>query len=148
MAAADEFEPAYTMQEILEHQRKVPRDDHWWAVTGEEMGWMHKNTQQLFPTVPVYRAGPVRELQYEPMAEIANFPVQTPQGELRFEDMLSNDQSTAMGVVILHKGKIVFESYPLQDIVTREFWQHRGIFELLADSRRLGRPGNNGQPIS
>lgn len=123
MAAADEFEPAYTMQEILEHQRKVPRDNHWWAVTGEEMGWMHKNTQQLFPTVPVYRDGPVRELQYEPMAEIANFPVQTPQGELRFEDMLSDDQSTAMGVVILHKGKIVFESYPrMKDYEKVTYW--------------------------
>jgi len=129
MASADEFEPAYTMQEVLEHQRRVPRDDHWWAVTGEEMGWMHKNTQQLFPTVPVYRDGPVRELQYEPMVEIANFPVQTPQGEIRFEDMLSDDQSTAMGVVILHRGKIVFESYPrMKDYEKVTYWSVAKVF--------------------
>lgn len=111
-AAADDFEPAYTMDEVLEHQRKVPGDSHWWAVTGEQMGWMHKNVQQMFPTVPVYRAGQVRELASRPMAEVADFVVQTPNGEMRFEDMLSDDQSTALGVVILHKGDVVFESYP------------------------------------
>jgi len=129
VAAADEFEPAYTMQEVLEHQRKVPDDDHWWAVTGEEMGWMHKNTQQLFPTVPVYRDGPVRELQDEPMAEIADFLVQTPQGEMRFADFLFDDQSTAMGVVILHKGKVVFESYPrMKDYEKVVYWSVAKVF--------------------
>ena len=123
MAAADEFEPANTMQEVLEHHRKVPDDDHWWAVMGEEMGWLHKNIQQVFPTVPVYRAGQVRELQYEPMAEIADFPVQTPKGEMRFADFLFDEQSTAMGVVILHKGKIVFESYPrMKDYEKVVYW--------------------------
>ena len=112
VASADEFEPAYTMEEVLEQQRKVPRDTHWWAVRGPEMGWMHKNTQSLFPSVPIYRAGQVSELNSRPMAAIADFPVQTPDGEMRFEDMLADDQSTAMGVVILHQGDIVFESYP------------------------------------
>jgi len=129
LAAADEFEPAYTMQEVLEHHRKIPGDKHWWAVTGEEMGWMHKNIQQIFPTVPVYRDGPVRELQYEPMAEIANFPVQTAAGEMRFEDMLSDDQSTAMGVVILHQGKVVFESYPrMKDYEKVTYWSVAKVF--------------------
>jgi len=109
---AADFEPANTMQENLEHHRKVPHDKHWWAVTGEEMGWLHKNIQQVFPTVPVYRAGQVRELEYELMPQIADHPVQTPDGEIPFKDFLYDDQSTAMGVVILHKGKIVFESYP------------------------------------
>jgi len=128
-AAEYDFEPAYTMQEVLEHQRKIPRDTQWWAVTGEEMGWMHKNVQQMFPTVPVYRDGPVRELQYEPMAEIADFPVQTEQGEMRFEDLLSDDQSTAMGVVILRKGKIVFESYPrMKDYEKVTYWSVAKVF--------------------
>ena len=120
---AQEFEPAYTMQEVLEHQRRVPRDDHWWAVTGEEMGWMHKNTQQLFPTVPVYRAGEVRELESAPLAAIADFPVETPRGKMRFEDFLADDQSTALGVVILHQGRVVFESYPrMQDYEKVTYW--------------------------
>jgi len=128
-AAADEFEPAYTMQEVLEHQRKVPTDSHWWAVVGPEMGWMHKNTQQMFPSVPVYRAGQVRELKSRPMAEIADFVVQTPNGEMRFEDMLFDDQSTAMGVVILHKGDVVFESYPrMKDYEKVVYWSVAKVF--------------------
>lgn len=129
VANADEFEPAYTMDEVLEHQRKVPSDLHWWAVTGPEMGWMHKNTQSLFPSVPVYRAGQVRELNRRPMAEIADFVVQTPKGEMRFEDMLSDDQSTAMGVVVLHKGDVVFESYPrMKDYEKIIYWSVTKVF--------------------
>ena len=128
-ASADEFEPAYTADEVIEHQRKVPTDVHWWAVTGPEMGWMHKNTQQMFPSVPVYRAGQVRELENRPMAEIADFIVQTPNGEMRFEDMLSDDQSTAMGAVILHKGDVVFESYPrMQDYEKIIYWSVSKVF--------------------
>ncbi|MDJ0812349.1 MAG: serine hydrolase domain-containing protein [Woeseiaceae bacterium] len=122
-APAQEFEPAYTMEEVLERQRRVPRDDHWWAVTGDQMGWMHKNTQQMFPTVPVYRAGPVRELESAPMAAIADFAVETPEGTMRFEEFLADDQSTALGVVILHRGKVVFESYPrMRDYEKVTYW--------------------------
>jgi CubicO group peptidase (beta-lactamase class C family) len=129
VANADEFEPAYTMDEILEHQRNVPGDEHWWAVTGPQMGWMHKNTQQMFPSVPVYRAGQVRELESRPMAEIADFVVQTPNGEMRFEDMLFDEQSTAMGVVILHKGDIIFESYPrMKDYEKIIYWSVSKVF--------------------
>ena len=124
-----EFEPSNTMQENLEHHRKVPNDDHWWAVTGEEMGWLHKNIQQVFPSVPVYRAGQVRELEYDLIPAIADHPVQTPKGAMRFADFLFDEQSTAMGVVILHKGKIVFESYPrMKDYEKAVYWSVSKIF--------------------
>jgi len=106
------FNPAETVDEIQAHHQRVPKDDIWWTVTGEEMGWLHRNAHQLFPTVNVYRNGPVRELEYKLMDEIAAYVVDTPQGPMPFSRLLEDDQSTAMGVVILHKGKIVFESYP------------------------------------
>jgi CubicO group peptidase (beta-lactamase class C family) len=125
----NEFEPAYTKEEVLEHHRKVPDDDIWWNVTGDEMAWMHKNAHQLFPTVNVYRGGPVRELEYNRMDAIADFPVGTPQGEMRFEDFLYDDQSTTLGVVILHKGKVVFESYPrMQDFEKITYWSTSKVF--------------------
>ena len=64
------------------------------------------------PSVNVYRNGPVRELEYARMDAIAHFIVDTPDGQMTFEDYLHDDQSTALGVVMLHKGKIVIESYP------------------------------------
>lgn len=106
------FQPATSLSDSLEHHRKLIRDDMWWTVTGHEMAWTHKNAQQLFPTVNVYRNGPVRELRSEPLQAIAEFPVTTPSGAMPFDDFLVSDQSTAMGVVIVQEGRIVFERYP------------------------------------
>ena len=106
------FRPADTAIGIQRHHRRFPDDDIWWTVTGEQMRWANLNTAQLFPSVKVYRNGPVRELDYELMDEIANFEIETPDGLYTFDDFLFSDLSTAMGVVILHKGKIAYESYP------------------------------------
>lgn len=124
-----EFVPANTMEEIQNYHRQVPNDDIWWVVRGEQMAWMHRNAQQLFPTVNVYRNGPVRELKQRRMDAIADFPVETPQGKMRFEDFLHDDQSTALGVVILHKGEVVFESYPrMQEYEKITYWSTVKVF--------------------
>lgn len=104
-----------TPAEIQDHHRLVPKDDMWWTITGAEMGWAHRNVQQLFPTVTVNRGGLVRELISKPMREIDNFIVDTPMGSSSFLSYLNSDQSTTMGIVILHKGKLVFETYPRMD---------------------------------
>ena len=117
------FRPATSLGESLTHHRNLIRDDIWWTVTGPEMAWMHKNAQQLFPTVNVYRNGPVRTLRSEPSEVIAAFPVTTPAGAMPFEDFLGSGRSTAMGVVILHRGRIVFERYPrMEDYEKPIYW--------------------------
>lgn len=108
----DEFRPAGTVAAVQEHHRQVSTDDIWWTVTGEQMAWMHRNAHQLFPTVNVYRNGPVSALAYENLDAIGNYVVDTADGPMPFGEFLVSDQSTALGVVILHKGKIAFESYP------------------------------------
>ncbi|MCS5660808.1 MAG: beta-lactamase family protein, partial [Dehalococcoidia bacterium] len=107
-----EFESASTPEEIQLRQRLLPDDDIWWTVTGEQMAWMHKNVHQLFPTVNVYRAGPVSELEVGQNPEIADFEISTSTGLMAFSDFLESKHSTAMGMVILHQGKIVYEHYP------------------------------------
>jgi len=92
--------------------RAQPKNTAWWDVVGEQQAWYFKNIQQVYPSVTVYRAGPVHELDYRLMDEVANFPVQTPSGSVRFADFLKSDDSTTMGLVILHKGEVVFEAYP------------------------------------
>jgi CubicO group peptidase (beta-lactamase class C family) len=76
------------------------------------MRWMHLNTHQLFPTVNVYRSGPVRQLETATMEQVGDTIIDTKAGSMTFDNYLESDHSTAMGVVILHKGKIVFERYP------------------------------------
>lgn len=106
------FESAYSPEEIQRRQRRVPSDDIWWTVRGEQMGWMHKNVHQMFPTVNVYRQGAVSSLMVEENQEIADYAITTASGVMAFSEFLQSEHSTAMGVVILHQGKIVYEHYP------------------------------------
>ena len=123
------FEPASSVDETIRQHRARPTNTAWWDVVGEQQAWYFKNLQQLYPSVIVYRDGPVRELDYHLMAEIADFPVETPAGTMRFEDFLHSDQSTTMGMVILHKGKIVFETYPRMEPYQKPlYWSVTKVF--------------------
>lgn len=108
----NEFRPAHTMTDVQRQMRRLPADDIWWTVNGKDMEWNFKNLQQIFPTVNVYRNGQVRELAYNRMPEIANYPIETPDGPMPFDWFIESEFSTTMGVVILHKGEIVYERYP------------------------------------
>jgi len=106
-------------------QHKVlpdPADEVWWVPTGKNMAWNNKHLQQLFPSVPVYRDGQVRELKYALNQELADFLVETPDGKMRFVDFLDSDHSTSMGVVVLRKGKIVFEHYARMQEYEKPIW--------------------------
>lgn len=106
------FESASSVEEVRRQIGKLPTDTSWWNVNGVDMAWNNRNLNRVFPTVNVYRSGPVRELESRPMAAIANHTVDTPDGPMRFSEFLNSDFSTCMGMVILHRGVIVFEDYP------------------------------------
>ena len=117
------FESASTVEEVREQIERVPKDTSWWMVNGEDMAWNNKNLNRIFPTVNVYRDGPVRPLKSRPMPEIASFQVDAPGGAIGFRDFLNSEMSTNMGLVILHKGDIVFEDYPRMEPYERLiFW--------------------------
>jgi CubicO group peptidase (beta-lactamase class C family) len=108
---------------VMEHHRRYPTDDHWWNVRGPEQGWLHRHVDQLFPTTTVYRSGQVSELDYSLNDKISAVSVDTPDGPMPFGRFIHSDHSTNMGVVILHKGKIVFESYPrMQEYEKTTYW--------------------------
>lgn len=111
---ASEIKSTSSVDEVRRQIEKLPKDNVWWTVNGRDMAWNNRNLQRIFPTVTVYRAGPVRELSYLLMPEIESFKVDTPEGAMTFGKFLKSEQSTTMGVVIVHRGKIVFEQYPGQ----------------------------------
>ena len=117
------FVPDESQASVIEHHRRIPKDDHWWNVRGTEQGWLHRHVDQLFPSTTVYRNGPVSELQYDLVDDIARVEIETPDGKMPFGGFIESDFATAMGVVILHKGKIVFESYPrMQEYEKPTYW--------------------------
>lgn len=123
------FEPGDSQDEVSEHHRRIPADEHWWNVRGPEMGWMHTHVEQMFPTISIYRGGPVRELEYAPNPDIGNVLVDTPAGPMRFAEMIRDDVSTALGVVILHKGRVVFEDYPrMNEFDKVTYWSTSKVF--------------------
>ena len=121
-ADTEGFESASTVDEVRRQIERLPENASWWTVNGQDMAWNNKNLDRIFPTVNVYRTGPVRELERRHMPEIADHEVDTPNGPMRFVEFLTSDLSTCMGMVILHRGKIVFEAYPRMEPYERPIY--------------------------
>lgn len=106
------FASPHTNEQARANMKAFPEKQIWWRTNGERQAWAAKNLHTLMPTVTVYRGGQVRGLKQNLNSDIDDFMVETPAGPTRYADFLVSDQSTVMSVVILHKGEIVFESYP------------------------------------
>ena len=118
------IKPGSSVQETLHQHRALPDPEEkvWWEVSGPDMAWNNKNLHQIVPTVNVYRNGPVSELALAEDPRIAAFPVVTPSGTMPYAQYLSSEESTTMGVVILHGGRIVFEAYPRMQPHEKPIW--------------------------
>ncbi len=118
------FQPSSSPDEALHQHHRVPPPDVevWWKATGADMAWNNRHLGELLPTVPVYRAGPVRALKSAPDPRIAAFMVDTPKGRMPFAAFLDGDQSTSFAVVVLHHGQIVFERYPRMQPYEKPIW--------------------------
>ncbi len=118
------FISSSSVEETIQQHKVLPdpAEEVWWTPTGKDMAWNNKHLQQLFPSVPVYRDGQVRELKYALNPKVADFLVDTPDGKVRFVDFLDSDHSSNMGLVVLHKGKIVFEHYSRMQEYEKPIW--------------------------
>ena len=128
-AIGKDFESASTVDRTREQISKLPIDDIWWTVYGEDMGWNFKNLHRMFPTANIYREGQVQLLDYNLSDAISEYKVDTPDGEISFKDFLYSNHSTTMGIVILHKGKVVFEEYPRMEPYEKPiYWSVTKVF--------------------
>jgi CubicO group peptidase (beta-lactamase class C family) len=121
-AEAEIFRSASTVEQVRRQIEKLPQGESWWNVNGRDMAWNNKNLNRIFPTVNVYRDGPVRMLESRPMPQIGEYPVDTPAGPIQFARFLSGESSTCLGLVIVHRGKIVFETYPRMEPYERPIY--------------------------
>jgi len=119
----NEFRAAYPLDRNQRQHRRFPEDDIWWSAYGEDQEWNFRNVHQFFPTVNVYRGGPISKLQSNPNPAIADYVVDTPSGPMTFDTLIHSDLTTAMGVIVLHKGQIAFERYPrMEDYEMPVYW--------------------------
>ena len=92
----------------------LPADDIWWTSNGESMHFNNLNLARILPVAPVYRRGQVHTLGYALNTAIAQSEVISRGVTAPLQDFLDNPAITTTGVVVLRKGKIVFEHSPGQ----------------------------------
>lgn len=103
----DEYD-GYTLEEAREfHQQFVTE---YWLKGGDLTRYIFLNYSEFWPHKVISRAGPIRELPYDLQEDIANFITDTDQGQIKLKDYVR--RPTVDGIVVLHKGRIVFEDYP------------------------------------
>ncbi len=107
-----EFRPAHSLDRNQMQHRRFPEGDIWWTAYGEDQEWNFRNVHQIFPTVNVYRGGAISELKSNTNPAIADYVVDTSSGPMTFDELIHSDLTTAMGVIVMHKGQIAFERYP------------------------------------
>lgn len=119
------FKPAATVEQNLAQHKRLPdpAKEVWWTPTGDDMLWNNKNLHQIVPTVNVYRDGKVNQLPYALNQDIADYAVSVGDDKtMPFGEFIRSDLSTSMGVVVVHKGKIVFEDYPRMREFEKPIW--------------------------
>ena len=132
-----------TVDETIKQINSIPADDIWWTVNGKDMLWNFKNLNKIFPTTTIYRKGQISPLELKPDDKISQFLVKTDDGTMELKDFLDSDLSTAMGVLILHKGDIVFEHYPrMQEHEKPVYWSVTkvlvsSVVSILEDQRKI-----------
>ncbi len=79
------------------------------------------NLPEFMPHAIIKREGPVVKLEKDTNSEIGKISLENESGQsITFEDMITAKDSPIQGVMILHKGKVVYEKYPGM----REFDNH------------------------
>lgn len=105
-SAADGF----SADEAIELQSGYVRNNI--AAAGDQTLYMYLNMPQFFPHQVVSRAGTVRELPIALNPRIGALRVTTGMGELSLDAMLADPRSRVQGLIVVHRGRIVFERYP------------------------------------
>lgn len=107
LTSAEEYS-GYTLQEANEFRQRWTIDN--WDEGGPLMRYVFLNMSEFWNHSMIKRGGPVRTLPENFRPEVANFLTRTERGEMTL-DAYVND-STVNGALVLHEGRIVYESYP------------------------------------
>ncbi len=77
------------------------------------------NTPQFFPHALIHRAGPVSELELALSPGIGEIKTKTEAGELTLDEWAADHTD---GVLVIHKGKIIYEKYPRMRPHDKHIW--------------------------
>lgn len=106
-AQAGQFQ-GYTLEEANAFRQQWTLDN--WDEGGPLMRYVFLNMPEFWNHSLIDRGGPVRELPESLRDDVAGFMTTTDAGEMTLQQYV--DSSTVNGAIVVHEGRIVFESYP------------------------------------
>lgn len=98
----------YTLEDATRYRNQWTPDN--WDDGGPLMRYVFLNMTEFWNHSVIHRKGPVRPLPYVPRSDVSGFTVRTQQGDVVLADYVAN--STVNAALVLHRGQVVFESYP------------------------------------
>ena len=98
----------YSLEESIALRQQWNIDD--WDEGGPLMRYVFLNMSEFWNHSIIHRSGPIRTLPAKSRSEVARFRVNVESGEMPLDDYVN--ASTVNGAIVLHKGDIVYESYP------------------------------------
>jgi CubicO group peptidase (beta-lactamase class C family) len=105
--AADEYR-GYSLDEATEFRQMWNMDN--WDEGGPLMRYVFLNMSEFWNHGLIDRGGPVRELPADHRIEVGDFVTKTDRGEMTLDNYVND--STVNGALVLHHGRVVYESYP------------------------------------
>ncbi|MBN2149076.1 MAG: serine hydrolase [Anaerolineales bacterium] len=100
--------PTPSRREMLYFHRMI--DPVNWQFGGEKMRYSFLHRSEFLPHAVITRSGPIAEMEDSPRDELPFFLVDSPLGKMALDDYLNT--APVNGMIILHRGRIVFERYP------------------------------------
>ena len=99
----------YSAEETLKYRREY--NDTTLTEGADDGAYAITHLSEVLPTAIVHRNGPVAELGYDLMPEVADVVATTDLGTMTLRQMLDDKRSRLRAIAVVHKGKIVFEDY-------------------------------------
>jgi CubicO group peptidase (beta-lactamase class C family) len=109
-----------TVDEVRELHREFDPGFTAWTGGGPSTRYIYVHPWEFWPQVVIRREGPIRPLPMDPRTGIQELMVPVSSGERTLADYV--DESHVDALVVLHQGRIVFESYPRMRPDDRHLW--------------------------
>jgi CubicO group peptidase (beta-lactamase class C family) len=98
----------FSFHDVLRFHRDTDLEN--WDDGGEIMRYAFQRMPEFFPHAVIQRDGPILHLAEDWRDDVARRPVRTSLGALPLDDYVT--AGPVNGIVIVHRGRIVFERYP------------------------------------
>ena len=107
LATGEQF-PGYSLEESQDYHSRWNLDN--WDEGGPLMRYVMLNMSEFWSHSVIARHGSILELPIEIRSDVAEFITTTRQGRRTLDDYVND--STVDGAIVVHDGRVVYESYP------------------------------------